>query len=81
MGCGCNKRGASAVPRAANQLEASAPAPTVRRVAVYEVYKQGEEPVLTTTNATAARQEARRLGASVRVSSRAAEAQKQDLAV
>lgn len=69
MPCGCRGKNA--------QLPINRPEPaqtkSVGRVAVYEVVKDSE-PVLTTTNPKAARQEANRLGATVRVTSRAVEA-------
>jgi hypothetical protein len=71
MPCGCNKgRTPAVLPPAAAQQQAPR---TTTRVAVYEVVKDGDV-VLSTTRPTAARQEASRLGASIRVSSRPAEA-------
>lgn len=67
MGCGCKGRSTSVLPE--NSVTAST-APITSRVAVYEVVKDGEV-VLSTTSATAARAEATRLNASIRVTSRA----------
>ena len=68
MGCGC--RGKSGGNKVLPQVNHAGVAPTsVKRVAVYNVVKNNET-VLTTTNPTAARTEARRLGGSVKVSSR-----------
>ena len=71
MGCGCSKRkregeAARALPQ--TRL-ASSPGPTAKRVAVYEVKDSSGDVVLSTSSASAARSEAKRLGASVRVTS------------
>lgn len=69
MPCGCRQK-AGPLPQS---LLASAEntAPVTRRVAVYEVRKDGGV-MLSTTSAVAARSEAKRLGASVHVTSRLA---------
>jgi hypothetical protein len=67
MACGCSKRGKPAVLPQVNQPSGR----VTTQVAVYEVRK-GDEVILSTTNPTAAREEARRLGASLRVTSRPA---------
>lgn len=69
MGCGCGKgKAGSPLPQATIQ---TASAPTAARIAVYEVVKDGEV-VLSTTTPSAARSEAKRVGGSVRVTSRQA---------
>lgn len=72
MPCNCGK---NALPRA--QAASAAPrregVRTAARVAVYQVVVDGEVKVAT-SSPTAAREEARRLGASIRVTSRPVEA-------
>lgn len=70
MPCGCQgKKSGSSLPRVKQE---SAPAGrTTKRVAVYEVKVDGDV-VLSTTSPVQARSEARRLGGSVRVTSRPA---------
>ncbi len=75
MGCGCSKRkresgAAKALPQ--TKLTSSA-GPIAKRVAVYEVTDSGGDVVLSTSSASAARSEAKRLGASVRVTSQKVE--------
>jgi hypothetical protein len=69
MGCGCSKRSKGAAKALPQTELRTAPAPTAKRVAVYEVKDSGGDVVLSTTSASAARSEAKRLGASVRVTS------------
>ena len=77
MGCGCSKRNREAGARSAlPQVDhTKSTAPTTRRVAVYEVKDTSGDVVLSTTSASAARSEAKRLGASVRVTSQMAGAE------
>lgn len=67
MGCGCGK-GKSGGPLPQTNHRTAA-APTAARVAVYEVVKDGAV-VLSTTTPSSARSEAKRVGGSVRVTSR-----------
>jgi hypothetical protein len=67
MPCGCSK-GRSAGTLPTNRLETASPRRSAR-VAVYEVVTDGLVK-LSTTSPAAARQEAKRLGGSVRVTSR-----------
>lgn len=77
MACApCAKKAADAAARSAALAPgpAAATAPTAGpsgRIAVYEVVSGGEV-VTSTTSATAARQEAKRVGGSLRVTSRPA---------
>lgn len=66
MPCGCQGRTASVLPPARSAGTAPVEA---ARVAVYEIVVDGAV-VESTTVASAARDEARRLGASIRVTSR-----------
>jgi hypothetical protein len=66
VGCGCGGRQSKTAKAALGE----APEPTAQRVAVYEVYSD-DTVMLSTTSASAARTEAKRLNASVRVKSRA----------
>ena len=66
MPCGCQGGKAAKLPT----MVAARTAPvTAKRVAVYEVVVDGSV-VVTTASPSAARDEARRLGASIRVTSR-----------
>lgn len=68
MACGCSGGGGGPLPQ--NNLAAGAGSGrSAVRVAVYQVSKDGKV-VLSTTSPVAARQEAKRLGASVKVTSR-----------
>lgn len=69
MGCGCNKgRSAAPLPQKTHKVGGN----KTTRVATYEVIKDGSV-VTTTSSPTSARSEARRVGGSVRVSSRVVE--------
>lgn len=66
MPCGCRGGPPAQLP----QMTPARSAPvTAARVAVYEVVVDGDV-VVSTASPTAAREEARRLGASIRVTSR-----------
>ena len=67
MGCGCRKNGVGALPASAQA--AVQDVRSVGRVAVYQVVVD-KQVVTQTESAAAARQEANRLGGSLRVSSR-----------
>jgi hypothetical protein len=69
MGCGCGKSKNAGVPAAAQA--AAREVRSVGRIAVYQVVVGGEV-VTSTESAGAARQEANRLGGSLRVTSREA---------
>jgi hypothetical protein len=71
MGCGCNK-GRAAAPLPQKTHAARVGGSTTSRIAVYEVMKNGVVKT-STTSSTAARSEARRIGGSVRVTSRTQE--------
>jgi hypothetical protein len=72
MPCGC-RGGAKSGPLPQARTASVTPGRTAKRVAVYEVVVSGAVQ-LTTGSPTQARSEARRLGGSVRVSSRPVEA-------
>lgn len=71
MGCGCNKTVKVTQQASVSALRGTDPPAGAARVAVYEVVLDGEV-VTRTTSPTAARSEAKRLHASIRVTSREA---------
>lgn len=72
MPCGCNKRRNVGGAMPGNEPAPPEPRRTARQ-AVYRVMKDGEE-VIATTSAKTARDEAKKIGASVKVTSRPVEA-------
>jgi hypothetical protein len=78
MPCGC-KGSPGPLPQSLTASSLAGTAPVTKRIAVYQVKKDGDT-MLSTTSPIAARSEAKRIGGSVHVTSRPVDAEPQELA-